>query len=103
MQNSGSACTANYGQAFTSKASGAGVFEQAHTEAWRDVHASAMHEACTEWHAWRLPAAFYQKMRGLALRCLLARPDKGAEEFTVCCHCYGTVSPRIAVSPPIFP
>lgn len=74
-----------------------------HTEAWRDIHASAMHEACTQWRTCRLPAAFYQKMRGMALHCLLTRPDNGAEEFTVCCHCFGTVSPRIAVSPPIFP
>lgn len=33
--------------------------------------------------------------------CRLA-PDKVAEEFTVCCHCYGTVSCRIAVSSPKF-
>ena len=44
-----------------------------------------------------------RKMRGMALHRLLTRPDRGAEEFTVCCHCCGTVSPRIAVSPPIFP
>lgn len=29
-------------------------------------------------------------------------PDKVAEEFSVCCHCYGTVSYGIAVSPPKF-
>lgn len=40
--------TVNHSQAFISEASGAGVFEEAHTAAWHDVHASAMHEACTQ-------------------------------------------------------
>lgn len=94
----------SYSQAFISEVSGAGVSEEAHTGAWRDVHAPAMHEACTQWHTCRLPAAFYQKTRSTALHCLLTRPpDNGAEEFTVCCHCYRTASPRIAVSPPVFP
>ena len=83
------------------------MFEEAHAEAWRDTNASARHEACThhpiQWHTCRLPAAFYQKMRGMAQRCLLSRPDKGVEEFTLSCHCYWTVSPRIAAPPPISP
>lgn len=42
------------------------------------MHTSLMHEACTQWHACRLPAAFHQKMRGTALHRLLPCPDKGA-------------------------
>lgn len=94
----------NYGQAFISEASIAGVFEEAHTEAWRDVHTSAhLHEALTQWHTCRLPAAcFYQKMRGMALHHLLTCTDKGTGECTVACQCYGILSPKRAVSPPIF-
>lgn len=90
---SGTGHAVNYGQAFISEASVAGVFEEAHTEAWRDVHTSVMHEACTQWHTCRLPAAFHQKMKGMALHRLLTCPDKGAGEFTVCRHFYETLSP----------
>lgn len=78
------------------------MFEEAHTEAWRDIHASAMHEACThhhtEKHTCHLPAAFHHKMKGTARHCLLTRPRRGAAKKISLSVDPGNESSRLAPS-----
>lgn len=79
------------------------MFEKAHTETWRDIHASAMHEACThhhtQQHTYSSPAAFNQKMRGMAHRLPADLPlTEQHWNLLSVANGYVTVSSRIPVS-----
>lgn len=62
--------------------------KHAHIITHSSTHAVCLLFFTRKWGAW--PTTFW------------LTPDKVAEEFSVCCHCYRTVSYGIAISPPKF-